>query len=304
MTNSHIVECIPNISEGRRREVVDALAEVVSQTDGVRLLHRTSDPDHNRSVFTFVGVPEAVILAAYRLIEAASQMIDLEQHAGVHPRLGAVDVVPLVPIRGVTMADCVNLAKRLGAMVGEDLGLPVYLYEAAATRPERRNLADVRRGGYELLKQEIHLPQRKPDFGAARVGKAGAVIIGARNPLIAYNVYLTTDDVKIAKRIAKAIRGSNGGLMGVKAYGFLVGGQAQISMNLVDYKRTPLHRVLEMIRAEAKQYGVLIARSELIGLLPQDAIVEAAAYYLQLHDFDALRILDTHLPNDIDCSSI
>lgn len=293
-----LVECVPNFSEGRRMDVQDAIAESIASVQGVRLLHRTSDPDHNRTVMTFSGAPQPVAEAAFRAIRTAAQLIDLEQHEGVHPRIGATDVLPFVPLRGATMEGCVLLARELGQRVGQELGLPVYLYEAAATRPERRNIADIRRGQYEQLKHEMHLPHRQPDYGPAQLGKAGAVIIGARKPLIAYNVYLTTDDVRIARRIANAIRHSGGGLAGVKALGLLVKGQAQVSMNLVDYKRTPVQRVMEMIRREAEQYGVRIARSELVGLIPQDALLQAAAWYLQLHDYSPQMLLEQQLRQD------
>ncbi len=293
-----VVECIPNFSEGRDRSVIDALVTAISQTDGVRVLHRTSDHDHNRSVITFAGSPQTVQEAAFTAIARAADLIDMTQHSGAHPRLGAADVVPFVPIRNITLADCVTLARQVAQRVGDELQLPVYLYEAAATRPERRNLADVRRGEYELLTQQITTLARQPDFGPARVGSAGAVIIGAREALIAYNVFLSTDNVQIAKKIARAIRHSSGGLAGVKALGLLVDGRAQVSMNLVDYRRTPVHRVVELIRREAAQYGVRIERSELIGLIPQDALIDAAAWYLQLHDFNPSQILEQRLFDD------
>jgi glutamate formiminotransferase len=290
-----IVECIPNFSEGRDHRIIDALVQSISEVAGVRVLHQTSDHDHNRSVITFAGNPQAVQDAAFAAIAYAAEHIDMTQHSGEHPRLGATDVVPFVPVRGITLEECVTIAQQVGQRVGDELGLPVYLYEAAATRPQRRNLADVRRGEYEQLTQQIHTPARQPDYGPARVGNAGAVIIGARNALIAYNIFLTTDDVRIAKRIARAVRHSSGGLAGVKALGLLVDGHAQVSMNLVDYKRTPVHRVVEMVRREAAQYGVSIERSELIGLIPQDALLDAAAWYLQLHDFDPAQVLENRL---------
>lgn len=290
-----IVECIPNFSEGRRTEVIDALAAKIEAAAHVRLLHRTSDVDHHRTVLTLAGRPQAVVDVMFNCIKLAAETIDLTQHDGVHPRLGATDVVPFVPIEGLTMADCVALSHQLGERVGRELSLPVYLYEAAATCPDRRNLADVRRGGYEKLKETIHLPQRQPDYGPTRVGNAGGVIIGARKPLIAYNVFLNTADVRIASAIARTIRHSSGGLAGVKALGLLVQGKAQVSMNLTDYQHTPLHRVMEMIRREALQWGVTIERSELIGLIPQDALLDAAAWYLQLHDFDSQRVLENRL---------
>jgi len=293
---SAIVECIPNFSEGRNLAIIDALASIVQGTPGVKLLHRTSDYDHHRSVLTFAGAPQAVLQTAYALIANAAQHIDLTQHRGQHPRVGATDVVPFVPIRGLTLADCVRMAQGLGQRVGDELGLPVYLYEAAATRPERRNLAHVRRGEYEGLQASIRSdPSHQPDYGPARIGKAGAVIIGAREALIAYNVFLSTDDVTIAKRIAQAVRGSSGGLVHVKALGLLVDGRAQVSMNLTDYRRTPLHRAVELIRREAARYGVQVVRSELIGLIPQQALLDAAAWYLQLDGFDASWVLENQL---------
>ena len=286
-----LVEAVPNFSEGRRPDVVDAIVEAI-QAPGVYLLDRSSDWDHNRSVITVAGAPEAVVEGLFRAVRVASLLIDLFQHKGAHPRLGAADVVPIVPIRNITLDECAALARELGRRIGEELELPVYLYEAAALRPERRNLADVRRGEFERLVQEIGLPERKPDFGPARVGPAGAVIVGARPFLIAYNFYLKCADVEIAKAIARAIRESSGGLPAVKAMGLLVNGQAQVSMNLVDYTRTPLHVVMEQVTALARQYGTDVDRSELIGLIPQDAMLQAAAHYLKLPNFDRLRVIE------------
>ncbi len=291
-----IVECVPNFSEGRRREVIAQIAEAIASVPGAHVLDVQSDADHNRTVVTFAGEPEAVEEAAFRGIEKAAELIDMNLHQGEHPRLGAADVVPFVPVKGVTMEDCVALARRLGERVGRELGIPVYLYEKAATRPERRNLADVRRGEYEGIKAEIATrPEREPDFGPRRVGKAGATAIGARAPLVAFNVYLGTDDVEIAKAIARAVRHSSGGLRYVKALGLLVKGQAQVSMNLTDYRQTPVHRVAEMIRREAECYGVSVVESELIGLIPNEALVEAAKFYLQLGDFSSQQVLENRL---------
>ncbi len=291
-----IVECVPNFSEGRRREVVDQIAEAIAAVPRVHVLDVQSDVDHNRTVVTFAGEPEAVKEAAFRGIEKAAELIDMDLHRGEHPRLGAADVVPFVPIKNVTMEDCVAIAQRLGERVGRELDIPVYLYERAATRPERRNLADVRRGEYEGIKAEISTrPEREPDFGPRRVGKAGATAVGARPPLIAYNVYLNTDDVEVAKAIARAVRHSSGGLRYVKALGLLVKGQAQVSMNLTDYRQTPVHRVVEMIRREAERYGVSVVESELIGLMPNEALVEAAEFYLQLGDFSSQQVLENRL---------
>jgi glutamate formiminotransferase len=291
-----LVECIPNFSEGRRQEVIQRIADALRAHAEVRVLDIESDADHNRSVMTLVAPPAAMLPAMFDAIKTAAALIDLDVHRGEHPRLGATDVVPFVPLRGMEMAECVALARTLGQRVGDELGIPVYLYEAAATRPDRVNLADVRRGQYEGLKAEIDRnPDRVPDFGPSRVGPAGATIIGARAPLIAFNVYLTTDDVEIAKRIAKAIRNSDGGLRYVKALGLLVNGKAQVSMNLTDYRKTPIHRVVELIRREAQRYGVAIASSELIGMLPQDALLDAAQWYLQLDNLRSEMVLENRL---------
>lgn len=286
-----IIESAPNFSEGRRPEVVAALVEAIS-APGVLLLDHSSDWDHNRSVITIAGPPTAVVEGLFRAVALAAQTINLFTHGGVHPRLGATDVVPLIPIQNCTLTDCVHLAQGLGQRIGTELNLPVYLYEAAATRPERRNLADVRRGEFEQLVQEIHLPHRVPDYGPAQVGAAGAVIVGARQFLIAYNVFLHTDDVTTAKRISKAIRASNGGFPAVKAMGLLVNGQAQVSMNLVDYTQTPLHTVFDAIVRLAAAERVTVDRSELIGLIPQTAVVQAAAHYLKLPELTTLRMVE------------
>jgi glutamate formiminotransferase len=286
-----IIESAPNFSEGRRPEVVAALVETI-QAPGVLLLNSSSDWDHNRSVITIAGPPSAVIEGLFRAVALAAQTINLFTHQGVHPRLGAADVVPLIPIQNCTLQQCVEWAQQLGQRIGTALGLPVYLYEAAATRPERRNLADVRRGEFEQLVQEIHLPQRTPDYGPAQVGPAGAVIVGARQFLIAYNVFLNSADVTIAKRISKAIRASSGGYPAVKAMGLLVNGQAQVSMNLVDYTQTPPHIVFDAIVRLAAAEGVTVDRSELIGLIPQAAVVQAAAHYLKLPELTTLRLVE------------
>jgi len=291
-----IVECIPNFSEARRPEVVEAIMKAVKSVEGVSLLDRHSDVDHNRTVLTFAGTPDGVEEAAYRAIAKAAELIDLDHHTGEHPRIGATDVVPFVPIRGVSMADCVTIAQKLGKRVGEELSIPVYLYEEAATRPGRKNLEDIRRGEYEGLKEEIATnPERAPDFGPMRVGPAGATVIGARQFLIAYNVYLTTGDVEVAKKVAKAVRHSSGGLRYVKALGLLVEGQAQVSMNLTDFHHTPVARVVEAIHREARRYGVEVHHSELVGLIPQEALVDAAQWYLQMDQFKPDQILEYRL---------
>ena len=266
-----LIEAVPNFSEGRRTHVIDELAAAV-QASGARLLDRTSDAYHNRTVLTVAGAPEPVLQGLFNAVEVAIARIDLGQHRGVHPRLGAADVVPLVPIRDTLLADCVLLAHELGRRIGDELDVPVYLYAAAATRPERRNLADLRRGEYEALLREIHRPQRRPDFGPARVGPAGAVIVGARPILIAFNVFLRTADIAVARAIARTIRERDGGLPAVRALGLLVDGQAQVSMNLVDYRTTSPHAAVNAIRQQAARHAVALDRGELIGLIPQGAL--------------------------------
>ena len=291
-----IVECIPNFSEGRRPEVVAEIVGAIAAVAGVKVLDHSLDADHNRSVVTFIAPPETVGEAAFAGIAAAARLIDLTRHSGAHPRIGAADVCPFVPLKEVTMADCVAIARAVGERVGRELHIPVYLYEAAATRPERENLANVRQGEYEGLRQVIAAdPNRAPDFGPAELGPAGATAIGARGPLIAFNVYLTTSDVEIARKIAAAIRHSSGGLRFVKAMGLLVKGKAQVSLNLTDFTRTPIFRVTELIRREAARYGAGIESSELIGLIPQQALIEAAAWYLQLEGFEPDQVLENRV---------
>jgi glutamate formiminotransferase len=291
-----IIECVPNFSEGRRQDVIDQIVETMEAVPDARVLDVQSDLDHNRSVVTLVGTPDAVLDAAFKAITQAAELIDMAHHRGEHPRLGAADVVPFVPVQGVTMADCVALARELGQRVGDELGLPVYLYEEAASRPERRNLADIRRGQYETLKEEIVTdPARAPDFGPSIMGSAGAVSIGARPPLVAFNVYLDTDQVAPARAIARAVRHSSGGYRFVKALGLSVDGQAQVSMNLTDFQRTPVHRVLETIRSEATRYGLRVTRTEIVGLLPTAALIDAARFYLQLDGFSPDQILENRL---------
>jgi glutamate formiminotransferase / formiminotetrahydrofolate cyclodeaminase len=291
-----LIECVPNFSEGRRMDVVEAIAEAIRKTPGVNLLDHSSDADHNRSVMTFVGSPEGVEEAAFTAIREAARLIDMEQHRGEHPRLGATDVVPFIPVRSASLEECVEIARRLGRRVGEELEIPVYPYEAAATRPDRVNLADVRRGQYERLRDTIQSdPERAPDFGPARVGSAGGTIIGARPFLIAYNVYLANADVEVAKKIAKAMRQSGGGFQHVKAMGLEVEGMPQVSMNLTDFTRTPIYRVQEAIRREAQRYGATIRFAELVGMIPQQALVDAARWYLQLDRMSDDQILENRL---------
>jgi len=293
-----IVECVPNFSEGRRPEVVREIVAAVESVPGVQVLDYSSDPNHNRSVLTFIGEPAPVKEAAVRAIARAADLINMEEHRGEHPRIGATDVVPFVPVLGVTMADCVALARELGAEVAEKLHIPVYLYEEAATRPDRRNLADIRRGEYEGLKKEIHLPERRPDFGDPVMHPtAGATVIGAREFLIAFNINLGTPDVSIAKKIARAVRASSGGLMYVKALGIKLEDRnlAQVSMNLTNFKKTPMHVVFNLVRSEAERYGVPIVGSEIVGLVPLDAILAAAEHYLRIENFGRKQVLETRV---------
>lgn len=291
-----VVECIPNFSEGRRQDVIEQIVATMEKVAGARVLDVQSDLDHNRSVVTVVGEAEAVAEAAFRAVARAAELIDMNHHRGGHPRMGATDVVPFVPVRGISMAECVELAHGLGQRIGEELDIPVYFYEEAAMRPERRNLAEVRRGEYEHMKDVIATdPERAPDCGPAVMGSAGATAIAARPALVAFNVYLNTDDAAPAKAIARAVRHSSGGLRFVKALGLTVEGQAQVSMNLTDHHKTPIHRVLEMIRSEAARYGLAVTHSEVVGLLPAEALVDAARFYLQLADFSPDQILENRL---------
>jgi glutamate formiminotransferase len=293
-----IIECIPNISEGRRSDVVESIVAAVAKTPGVRVLDVQSDRDHNRSVLTLVGDQETLPAAVLNLFEGALALIDLRSHQGEHPRLGAVDVVPFVPIEGATMKDCVALARRVAEQVAERFALPVFLYEEAASAPHRRNLEDVRRGQFEGLAEKLKTADWAPDFGPhAPHASGGAAAVGARTPLIAYNINLGTSDVEIAKKIAKAIRHSNGGYRYVKAMGVMLEdrGVAQVSINMTDYKRTPLHRVFETVRSEAARYGVSVVGSEIIGLVPSEALLDCADHYLRLEDFDRSQVLENRL---------
>ncbi len=296
-----VIECVPNFSEARRPEVVSAIVAAIEEGGGeaIQVLDVSSDTDHNRTVVTLVGSPEGVELAAFAGIAKAAELIDLNHHTGEHPRMGATDVVPFIPIRDVSMADCIALARRLGERVGRELNIPVYLYEQAATRPERENLANIRKGEYEGIKAEMATnPAREPDFGPKAVGPAGATVVGARQFLVAYNIYLNTAEVGIAEKISKAIRHLSGGLRFVKAKGFLVEGQAQVSMNLTDFTRTPIARVHEMVKREAARYGATITHSELVGMIPQAALVDAAQWYLQLDHLSSDQILENRLTGE------
>lgn len=280
-----LVELVPNFSEGRNQEVIDQILHALKTAGSAKVLDARADPDHNRLVVTMVGEPDACFNAAFAGIKTAAKLIDMDKHSGEHPRIGATDVVPFVPISGITLEDCAELAKKLAEKVSNELGIPTYLYEAAATRPDRVNLANIRKGQYEGLKEEIKTnPDRKPDFGPSELPKAGATVIGAREFLIAYNIYLNTDNVEIAKRIGVNIRHKNGGFRYVKSMGFDTKPYVQVSMNLTNYRETPMHMVVETVRREAARYGVMVTETEVYGMIPVDALLDAAEFYLQLND--------------------
>ncbi len=291
-----LVECVPNFSEGRDAAKVDAIVEAM-KIPGVYLLDREMDQDHNRCVITLAGERDAIQEAAIRGVGKAAELIDLTQHKGAHPRMGAADVVPFIPIDGVTLEDCVAMARHVGAEIWKRFEVPVYLYEAAAATPERQNLENIRRGQFEGIRDEIATnPARRPDFGEPRVHPtAGATVVGARKFLVAYNIFLNTADVDIARKIAKAVRFSTGGLRFVKGAGFLVRGQAQVSMNLTDFEQTPIHRVFEFVKREAARYGVVPVSSEIVGLIPKLALEQAAEWFLQVEHFDSSLILENRL---------
>lgn len=294
-----IVECVPNFSNGRDPEIYNGIAQTIDSVRGATVLDASADPDHNRSVITFVGEPEAVEEAAFRAIKRAAELIDLDVHEGEHPRIGATDVCPFIPVKNMTTADCVAIAQRLGQRVGQELGIAVYLYGDAAARPERKMLSAIRKGEYELWKSEVATnPNRQPDFGPAEAKPWGATVIGARPFLIAYNIYLNSDNAEMADKIARNVRFIGGGLRFVQAKGFLVEGQAQVSMNLTNFAKTPIYRVQELVRREAAHYGLTITRAELIGMTPQRALLDAARYYLQLDDMQDGQVLEYKLQEE------
>ncbi len=294
-----IIECVPNFSEGRRTEVIDAIINEIKGVEGVRLLDSEHDFDHNRSVLTYIGTPAAMKKATLAAVAKAAELIDMEKHTGEHPRIGATDVVPFIPIKNTTLDDCITLAREVGQEMGEKLGIPVYLYEAAATRVERRNLANVRKGQYEGLKVAITSdPARKPDFGPVKLHpQAGATAVGARMPLVAYNVNLDTKDIDLAKRIAKNIRERDGGFPNVKALGLEIKerGIVQVSMNLTNYQITPIHKVFDKIFEEASSANVEVLESEVIGLLPMAAMIDCAKHYLKATNFKKEQLLEPRI---------
>ena len=294
-----LVECVPNFSEGRRREVVDEIMNTIAAVPGVTLLDAEMDPDHNRSVLTFAGEPEPVMEAAFRAVQCASKLIDLNHHTGQHPRMGAADVVPFVPVENCTLDDCAEMARQVGQRIGSELAIPVFLYEAAASTPARTSLADVRRGEFEGLREAIGKDAaRKPDFGPDAIHPtAGATAVGARRFLVAFNANLNTGDVRVAKAVAAAVREQSGGLKNVRALGFSIenGRRAQVSMNLVNVEATPIHRVLALIRDEAARHGAAISGCEVVGLVPEAALIAAAEHSLQLEGFRHDQVLELRL---------
>lgn len=293
-----LIECVPNFSEGINKDKIESIIDEVRKTDGVKLLDYSSDTDHNRTVVTFIGNPEGVKSAAFNLAKKASELIDMTVHKGGHPRMGATDVVPFIPVADVTMEECIEVAREVGKKIGEELNIPVYLYESAATKPERTNLADVRKGQYEGFFEKIKDEQWKPDFGPGEMNaKSGATAVGARAPLVAFNVNLGTSEFEIADKIAKTVRYLGGGLRFVKAMGVRLEERkiVQVSMNLTNYEKTAVYRAYEMIKMEAQRYGVPVIGSEVIGLVPMKSLIDCAEYYLQIEHFSMDQILEKRI---------
>ena len=295
---ARLVQCVPNFSEGKNKEVVEKIVDEIMKIDGIKLLDYSMDKDHNRSVVTFVGEPEKVVEAAFNSCKVASELIDMSKHKGGHPRMGATDVIPLIPISDVTVEECIEYSKSLAKRIGEELKIPVFLYEKSATRQERENLADIRRGQYEGMAEKLKDERWKPDYGPDKLNiKAGVTAVGVRPPLIAFNVNLGTDNIEIAKKIATAVRARTGGFAYCKAIGLEIKerGIVQVSMNMVDYTKTPLFRVFDAIEREARRYGVSVIGSEIIGLVPMQALVDVADYYLRLEDFTSEQVLEKRI---------
>ena len=294
-----IIESVPNISEGRSNDIIEACVDQIRTTAGCTLLQYTSDTSHNRSVITYIGSPEAVEEASVKLAVKATELIDLTKHKGEHPRMGCVDVMPFIPIREATMDECKKLSRVVGERIAKEAGLPVFLYEASATAPHRQNLANVRKGQFEGMFEKVKNPDWIPDFGGQRIHPTGGVVaVGARPPLIAYNINLSTADVSIAGSISRIIRQANGGLANVKAIGIYLEDRniAQVSINMTDYTVTPLYRITELVKVEAARFGVHVIGTELIGLCPMQALIDSAAYYLMIEDFDkSVQVIENHL---------
>ena len=295
---ARLVQCVPNFSEGKNKEVVEKIVDEIRKIDGIKLLDYSMDKDHNRSVVTFVGEPEKVVEAAFNSCKVASELIDMSKHKGGHPRMGATDVIPLIPISDVTVEECIEYSKSLAKRIGEELNIPVFLYEKSASNKERENLSDIRRGQYEGMAEKLKDERWKPDYGPDKLNiKAGVTAVGVRPPLIAFNVNLGTDNIEIAKKIATAVRARTGGFAYCKAIGLEIKerGIVQVSMNMVDYTKTPLFRVFDAIEREARRYGVSVIGSEIIGLVPMQALVDVADYYLRLEDFTSEQVLEKRI---------
>jgi len=293
-----IVQCVPNFSEGKDKMLIERIIDEIRKVEGTKLLDYSMDKDHNRCVVTFIGTPEAVEEAAFNACKKASELIDMSKHKGEHPRMGATDVIPLIPISEVTMEECVEMSRRLGKRIGEELGISVFLYEKSASAPHRENLASIRKGQYEGMNEKMKDEKWKPDFGPDTLNvKSGATAVGARMPLVAFNVNLDTNNLEIANKIARSVRGRSGGFTACKALGVEIKerGIVQVTMNMVDYNSTPLYRVFDMIEREAKRYGVNIIGSEIVGLVPMMALINCADYYLRLENFREDQILEKRI---------
>ena len=296
---ARIIECVPNCSEGRNKEVIEYIADAVRKVPGVVITDYSSDESHNRSVFTIVGDPDQMAEAALQFAKACVEKIDMTKHEGAHPRMGAVDVIPFTPVKDVSMEECIELSKKVAERIWTELGMPVTLYEESCTAPHRRNLAAIRKGQFEAMPEKLKDPQWHPDYGNQEIHPtAGIVAVGARFPLVAFNINLSTSDIEIANKIAKTIRESSGGMKWIKAIGVMLEDRniAQVSINMINYTKTPMYRVFENVRFEAERYGVQIVGSEVIGVVPMDAMIDAAEYYLKVENFDKdSQIMEKHL---------
>lgn len=296
---ARIIECVPNCSEGRNKEVIEYIADAVRAVPGVVITDYSSDESHNRSVFTIVGDPDQMAEAAFQFAKACVEKIDMTKHEGAHPRMGAVDVIPFTPVKDVSMEECIELSKKVAERIWTELGMPVTLYEESCTAPHRRNLAAIRKGQFEAMPEKLKDPQWHPDYGNQEIHPtAGIVAVGARFPLVAFNINLSTSDIEIANKIAKTIRESSGGMKWIKAIGVMLEDRniAQVSINMINYTKTPMYRVFENVRFEAERYGVQIVGSEVIGVVPMDAMIDAAEYYLKVENFDKdSQVMEKHL---------
>lgn len=293
-----IIECVPNFSEGIREDIIEAIVQPIRSMPNAKVLDVKSDKDHNRTVLTLAGDEDGLKQAVHSLFEGSLKHIDLTKHKGEHPRMGAVDVVPFIPVRGVSMEECIEFSKKIGEYIAKQFQVPVYLYEKSASHPDRQNLAKIRKGEFEGFQEKIKLPEWKPDYGPSEIHpSAGVVAVGAREFLVAYNINLDTEDIQIASKIARAIRHSSGGLRFVKAMGVMLEERkiAQVSMNLTDFRKTPIFRVFEMVKTESSRYGANVIGSEIVGLVPNDALLDVAEYYLRVEDFKYSMVLENRL---------